>query len=114
MCGELEVLTENRRCVCKGTQMFDDSNHDADHAVLRYQGNSFPVMEHIHNIEIKARSANHEKIRDFLKSHGADFKGIDNQIDTYFKVNKGRLKLREGTIENHLIYYGIGDKYTYL
>lgn len=61
-------------------------------------------MKHI-NIEIKAKSNNHEKIRDFLKSHNADFKGIDHQIDTYFKVNKGRLKLREGNIENYLIYY---------
>ncbi len=61
-------------------------------------------MKHI-NIEIKAKSNNHEKIRDFLKSHNADFKGIEHQIDTYFKVNKGRLKLREGNIENYLIYY---------
>lgn len=50
-------------------------------------------------------SNNHEKIREFLKSHNADFKGTDHQIDTYFKVNKGRLKLREGDIENYLIYY---------
>ena len=61
-------------------------------------------MKHI-NIEIKAKSNKHEKIREFLKSHDADFKGIDHQIDTYFKVNKGRLKLREGNIENYLIYY---------
>ncbi len=57
------------------------------------------------NIEIKARCSDQDKIRDFLKSHNADFKGIDHQIDTYFKVNHGRLKLREGNIENHLIYY---------
>ncbi len=57
------------------------------------------------NIEIKARCLNHDKVRNFLKSHKADFKGIDHQIDTYFKVNNGRLKLREGNIENHLIYY---------
>lgn len=50
-------------------------------------------------------SNNHEKIREFLKSHNADFKGTDHQIDTYFKVNKGCLKLREGDIENYLIYY---------
>src|SRR3989344_9564410 len=61
-------------------------------------------MKHV-NIEIKAKSNNHEKIREFLKSHNANFKGIDHQIDTYFKVNKGRLKLREGNIENFLIYY---------
>ncbi len=61
-------------------------------------------MKHI-NIEIKAKSNNHDKIREFLKTHHADFKGIDHQIDTYFKVNNGRLKLREGNIENYLIYY---------
>jgi len=60
--------------------------------------------EHI-NIEIKARCSDHDRIRDFLKSHNADFKGTDHQVDTYFKVNSGRLKLREGNIENHLIYY---------
>lgn len=57
------------------------------------------------NIEIKAKCKNQNEIRDKLKSLKADFKGVDNQTDTYFKVNKGRLKLREGNIENHLIYY---------
>lgn len=66
-------------------------------------------MKHL-NIEIKARTNNHERIREFLKSHNADFKGIDHQIDTYFKVNNGRLKLREGNIENYLIYYEREDK----
>ena len=33
------------------------------------------------------------------------FKGTDHQIDTYFNVTKGRLKLREGNIENALINY---------
>lgn len=62
------------------------------------------VMAHV-NIEIKARSNNQEQIREMLKSRNADFKGIDHQIDTYFKVNSGRLKLREGNIENYLVYY---------
>ncbi len=61
-------------------------------------------MEHL-NIEIKARCQDQNKIRDILMSKNADFKGIDHQIDTYFKVNFGRLKLREGNIENHLIFY---------
>jgi adenylate cyclase, class 2 len=30
-------------------------------------------------------------------------------VDTYFKVTKGRLKLREGNIENALIYYQRND-----
>jgi len=61
-------------------------------------------MPHI-NIEIKARTAERERIRDILKSKNADFIGTDHQVDTYFKVGSGRLKLREGNIENHLIYY---------
>lgn len=62
------------------------------------------------NIEIKAKSADNNKIREILKSLNADFKGTDHQTDTYFNVNKGRLKLREGNIENHLIFYEREDK----
>lgn len=61
-------------------------------------------MSHL-NIEIKARCSNHTKIRTLLQKQQAEFKGSDHQIDTYFKVNKGRLKLREGQLENFLIYY---------
>jgi len=61
-------------------------------------------MAHV-NIEIKAKYNNQNGIREILKSKNADFKCIDHQIDTYFKVNNGRLKLREGKIENHLIHY---------
>jgi len=57
------------------------------------------------NIEIKAKCKNKEKIRKILESNKAVFKGTDHQIDTYFKVSLGRLKLREGNIENNLIYY---------
>ncbi len=56
-------------------------------------------------IEIKAHCSNTQKIHNFLKNQNADFRGIDHQIDTYFKVNHGRLKLREGNIENNLIHY---------
>ena len=57
------------------------------------------------NVEIKARCENPNRIREILKSKGADYKGLDHQVDTYFRVNSGRLKLREGNIENHLICY---------
>lgn len=57
------------------------------------------------NVEIKARCNNHSFIRAYLKTHDAVFKGTDVQTDTYFNVNDGRLKLREGNIENNLIYY---------
>ena len=57
------------------------------------------------NIEIKAKCSNIGNIRDILISNNADFRGVDHQIDTYFKVKDGRLKLREGNIENYLIFY---------
>lgn len=62
------------------------------------------ALPHI-NIEIKARTTELERIREILKTNNADFIGVDHQVDTYFKVDSGRLKLREGNIENHLIYY---------
>jgi len=62
------------------------------------------MVPHI-NIEIKARTVEPERIRNILKIKNADFIGTDHQVDTYFKVGSGRLKLREGNIENHLIYY---------
>jgi adenylate cyclase class 2 len=61
-------------------------------------------MTHL-NVEIKARCGNQDKIRNILKKLNADFKGTDHQLDTYFNVPVGRLKLREGSIENYLIYY---------
>ncbi|MFN8256375.1 MAG: class IV adenylate cyclase [Bacteroidales bacterium] len=63
------------------------------------------------NIEIKAKCNNQAAIRNILKTGNADFKGVDHQVDTYFKVNSGRLKLREGKIENALIHYNREDKY---
>lgn len=57
------------------------------------------------NIEIKAESDNQDKIKRILKNKNAVFKGEDHQIDTYFSVNAGRLKLREGKIENCLVHY---------
>lgn len=57
------------------------------------------------NIEIKARTTRAHDIRQYLQEHGADYRGTDHQTDTYFKVLNGRLKLREGNIENNLIYY---------
>jgi predicted adenylyl cyclase CyaB len=62
------------------------------------------------NIEIKAKSTNQDKIRRILSVHNAVSKGTDHQIDTYFNVKQGRLKLREGNIENNLIHYHREDK----
>ncbi len=57
------------------------------------------------NFEIKARCADPERVRAVLREQQARFVGTDHQVDTYFRVPEGRLKLREGTIENALIYY---------
>lgn len=57
------------------------------------------------NIEIKAKCAHPEYVRSVLLEHSARFIGEDHQIDTYFRVPNGRLKLREGNIENALIHY---------
>ncbi len=66
-------------------------------------------MSHI-NIEIKARCEDLERVRAILESQGADFRGIDHQVDTYFRVPNGRLKLREGNIEQFLIHYEREDE----
>jgi len=58
------------------------------------------------NIEIKARCSDQDRIREILKSKNARFQGLDHQIDTYFNIDHGkRLKLRQGNIENSLIFY---------
>ena len=57
------------------------------------------------NIEIKAHCKNLSRIRQILRQRNAILKGEDHQIDTYFNCKHGRLKLREGTIEHHLIHY---------
>lgn len=62
------------------------------------------------NIEIKARCQHQEAIRQLLLERNADFRGTDHQIDTYFEVPKGRLKLRVGNIENNLIHYNRPDQ----
>lgn len=62
------------------------------------------------NVEIKARSSQHEAVRAVLRQLGSRLVGTDHQVDTYFLVKGGRLKLREGTIENSLIHYMRDDQ----
>lgn len=57
------------------------------------------------NVEIKARCADPERVHGLLLKAGADFRGTDHQVDRYFAVPEGRLKLRRGPIENSLIFY---------
>lgn len=62
------------------------------------------------NFEFKAASQQIEKLEAILLSHHPVFAGTDHQVDTYFNVPHGRLKLREGNIENALIQYERQDK----
>mgnify|MGYP000208579623 CR=1 FL=1 len=57
------------------------------------------------NIEFKATTKNLAALEALLLQHNPVFIGEDHQIDTYFNVAVGRLKLREGNIENALIHY---------
>jgi adenylate cyclase class 2 len=59
----------------------------------------------LRNYEFKARASNLNMLEQKLLELNPVFKGEDHQIDTYFNVPAGRFKLREGKIENALIYY---------
>ena len=59
----------------------------------------------IHNYEFKARTDRLDELEAKLKTLNPRFVGEDHQIDTYFNVPEGRLKLRQGNIENSLIRY---------
>ncbi len=67
-------------------------------------------MMKVINVEIKAMCHDHEPVRRILLEKNADFVGLDHQVDTYFRTDTGRLKLREGTIENNLIWYQRPDQ----
>lgn len=60
-------------------------------------------------IEFKARIKDTEAAEKKLLLLNPFFKGEDHQVDTYFNVAQGRLKLREGSIENALIWYDRPD-----
>ncbi len=62
------------------------------------------------NVEVKARCADLGLARERLMRRGARSVGTDHQVDTYFLVPQGRLKLREGNIERTLIFYDREDE----
>ncbi len=62
-------------------------------------------MKDIKIIEFKAYCSDHEPVKARLEEEHARYVGEDHQVDTYFNVPAGRLKMREGTIERKLIYY---------
>jgi adenylate cyclase, class 2 len=64
---------------------------------------------HITNFEFKASVNDLKELELKLQSLNPKFIGTDHQIDTYFNAPSGRLKLREGNIENALISYDRED-----
>ena len=56
-------------------------------------------------VEFKAKIKDPEAAEKKLLALNPFFKGEDHQVDTYFNVASGRMKLREGNIENALIHY---------
>lgn len=63
------------------------------------------------NIELKARYADHDFARRSVAALGARPAGVERQVDTYFAVPHGRLKLR--VIDDHqatLIWYRRPDQ----
>lgn len=63
------------------------------------------------NIELKASYQDLERAKSICRTLGARYTGTDSQLDTYFKVPSGRLKLRESTLTgNSLIFYERLDK----
>ena len=63
----------------------------------------------ITNFEFKARASDLTEQEKKLLTLNPVFIGEDHQTDTYFNVAEGRLKLREGNIENALICYSRED-----
>lgn len=57
------------------------------------------------NIEIKVRVNDLGAVRDRVRALEPEYRGADRQCDTYFRVPRGRLKLREGTVEACLVFY---------
>ena len=57
------------------------------------------------NFEFKAKTTELDILEKKFLQLNPKFIGEDNQADTYFNVTGGRLKLREGNIENSLIWY---------
>jgi predicted adenylyl cyclase CyaB len=65
------------------------------------------------NLELKSKYTNMAKLRRLALELGAKYKQTRRQIDTYFNVPKGRLKLREIDSEAaQLVYYERADERT--
>ncbi len=58
------------------------------------------------NLELKARIPDLDAARDRVRALGADRQGVEHQVDQYYQVSGGRLKLRQSSLDGaHLIVY---------
>lgn len=57
------------------------------------------------DVTIKACINDFARIEEMLITLGAVYIGHDAQTDYYFETANGKLKLRQGTIENIIIHY---------
>lgn len=79
-------------------------NHSPFFVRTIFEGKRNLFMKHL-NFEFKASTKKLAEMEKRLLELNPLFIGEDHQTDTYFNVTQGRLKLREGNIENSLIYY---------
>ncbi len=50
------------------------------------------------NFEIKARCDDLAALRERARALATGYVGVDDQVDTYFRTRRGRLKLRESSL----------------
>lgn len=62
-------------------------------------------MTNYKDYTIKAKVSDLETIERLLTQMNANYVGLDNQTDFYFETEKGKLKYRQGTIENLITHY---------
>ncbi len=62
------------------------------------------------NLEAKFKLVDLERARKMAEAAGYEFKAAFDQRDTFFKVNRGKLKLREQENGAWLIYYSRDDR----
>lgn len=62
-------------------------------------------MTNYKDYTIKAKVSDTETIERLLTQMNANYVGLDIQTDFYFETEKGKLKYRQGTIENLITHY---------
>jgi adenylate cyclase class 2 len=72
----------------------------------------YPANPTMRNLEIKTRYDDLDIARRLAWSLGADDMGVSQEADTYFRVQQGRLKLRQAEGDSHgtLIHYDRPDQ----